>query len=159
MLGIKFNSECGVNREDIWAFWLFVSRVIEGIVVTWENVVLDNSCGIRLHNSLLTSGFHHLSPNLGWVATLSVVGTCWAAKGLIGAMARLNAAVSANGYINKEWLLKACDWHMDKVFVHRCHRVAILYKLQELGLSGPRLTLIKIYDLLNKHQLNFSSFL
>ena len=66
--------------------------------MTGEDVIDDDLGGIGLNIGFNTSAFHHLSPNLASTATLSVVGTCWAAKGLMGAMARLNAAESTNDH-------------------------------------------------------------
>jgi hypothetical protein len=60
--------------------------------MTGKNAVLGYSSRIGLSRILITSAFHHLSPNLASRPTLSVVGTCWAAKGLMGAMARFRAA-------------------------------------------------------------------
>jgi hypothetical protein len=98
VLGVKFKAEGRVNRENGGAFRLLESGIGERVVVTGEYVVDGDLGGVGLNRSLYTSAFHHLSPNLASTATLSVVGTCWAAKGLTGAMARLNAAESTNYY-------------------------------------------------------------
>lgn len=98
VLGEKLKPEGRVNRQNSGAFRLLEPGIGERVVVAGEYVVDDDLGGIGLNRSFYTSAFHHLSPNLASTATLSVVGTCCAAKGLMGAMARLNAAESTNYY-------------------------------------------------------------
>lgn len=80
------------GRDHDCCFRLDESWVFERIIVTGVVSLLGYSAGVGLSRSRTTSGIHHLSPNLCPRPTLSVVGTCWRAKGLMGAMALLKAA-------------------------------------------------------------------
>ena len=69
-----------------------VSGIREWVVVTIIVELLSDSAWIGLNSQKYTSGPHHLSPYLSARPTLSVVGTCCKAKGLIEAMALLKEA-------------------------------------------------------------------
>lgn len=42
VLGVELETEGGIDVNDIGAFWLFVSGIGEGIIVSGEDVVLDD---------------------------------------------------------------------------------------------------------------------
>jgi uncharacterized membrane protein YhaH (DUF805 family) len=98
----SFNCDARTRRNDFCWWWLNVPWICERIVVTIVMELLSNSAWIWLYNQSYTSGIHHLSPNLSASPTLSVVGTCWRANGLKGAMALLNAALWVKIYWDKE---------------------------------------------------------
>ena len=70
--------------------------------MTGKVVFSHNSGWIWLNISRITSVLHHLYPNLLPKPMLSVVGTCWRAKGLKGAMARLREAALDGSYLGRE---------------------------------------------------------
>mgnify|MGYP003505548803 CR=1 FL=1 len=74
------------------SFGLRVSGILEGVVVTGVVMVLGDVTGVRLNRDRNTSRANQRSPYLRPIPTLSVVETCWRARGLIGAIARLKAA-------------------------------------------------------------------
>ena len=74
------------------SFGFCESGVFEGVVVAGPLVLPGDSAGIGLSYLSCTSACHHLSPNLSPKATPSVEGICWAANGLMGAIALLKAA-------------------------------------------------------------------
>lgn len=97
----------------------FSSGIGEGVVVRWPVLVKVDCVGVCLENYLwCTSGKYHLAPCLDPTAILSLVGTCWTAKGLIDDTALLNES----NYYGIEWYLSmrqihpAYSWCMDKGF-------------------------------------------
>ena len=87
------NLEFRDGRDHLSVDGAFVSGIFKGIVVAGVKVVFSRDSGwVRLNGGRSTSRANHLSPNLWPTATLSVVGICWRAKGLMGAIALLKAA-------------------------------------------------------------------
>lgn len=139
------NGDAWRGGDDFCWIRLGISWILEGIIVTGVMELLSYSAWIGLYYHCYTSGNHHLSPNLSPKPTLSVVGTCWRANGLKGAMALLNAAGLRAIYWGRELCLRVCGSRRGRGFPHRRRREGRCDKLQEWVLW----VLVTSLDLLN----------